>query len=146
MPENPKGKNPPVPDEFACCGGIVAGSICQFLMSALNKTAMTTYATTPRLRIHKTLLIPADFFKPNAKAKPIINGDPNEKKSKYGDRKSHEIGATALKQFFIVSFAKLSMYKLNPFEILAAPIIYSRIKFHPTMKAKNSPIATYVKM
>lgn len=38
------------------------------------------------------------------------------------------------------------MYSDNPFEMLAAPMTYSKIRFHPTMKAKNSPIATYVKM
>lgn len=118
------------------------GSIFQFLMSALQSTAITTYATTPRLRIQKMLLIPADFLKPNAKANPIINGHPKAKKSKYGDKKSHEIGAIDKKQFFIALFAKLSMYKLNPFEMLAAPMMYSSIKFHPTMKARNSPIAT----
>lgn len=30
--------------------------------------------------------------------------------------------------------------------MLAAPMTYSRMRFQPTMNAKNSPIATYVKM
>lgn len=96
--------------------------------------------------MHRTLLIPADFLSPKARANPMINGHPKAKKSKYGARKSHEIGAINKKQFRIAYPAKLSMYKLKPFDILAAPMTYSKIKFQPTMKAKNSPMATYVKI
>lgn len=70
----------------------------------------------------------------------------NAKKSKYVDKKSHDIGAISLNAVFITLLEMLSMYKLKPLEILALPIIYSNNKFHPTIKATNSPIVQYVKM
>lgn len=77
---------------------------------------------------------------------PKINGTVNAKRSTYGDKKSHDIGAISLNAVFIVLLERLSMYKLKPRDILALPMIYSNNKFHPTINAANSPIVQYVKM
>lgn len=42
VPENPKGKKPPVPVEFCCSAGTSTGLILQLLISALKITATIT--------------------------------------------------------------------------------------------------------
>lgn len=137
VPSNPYGKNPPSPALFST--GIVDESIFQLFGSAFIAPVITINNIKNKFIIVNMLLTIIDFLSPSANAIVTISGIDSASKSKYSAKKLVLIGVISKNVVLNKLSVTASRYNVMARAAAAEPIIYSKIRFQPIIKAINSP-------